>query len=222
MNLGGNIETVVPSHTYSRLRFDDAADQAVQHLALVLQSHRGSPYEGQFVSQAEPRAGTSHSPAFNFRDDPANTVFLGGEKNLTCASLAAARVSHRPRPDFPVGESIASLLFDGIEDSAPGLPSNDVLRASRSSHQCSPISPIPPHFPGMGCSPPHIALLSGLEGTGMTGRQITDVMNSIAMQFGPVKGRLLPRCKCVDSPISSSMDRSRDAGRAISNPTSDP
>lgn len=120
---------------------------------------------------------------------------LAGKKNLTCASLAAARVSHRPRPDFPVGESIASLLFDGIEDSAPGLPSNDVLRASRSSHQCSPISPIPPHFPGMGCSPPHIALLSGLEGTGMTGRQITDVMNSIAMQFGPVPGRLLPRCK---------------------------
>ena len=47
----------------------------------------------------------------------------------------------------------------------------------------------------MGCSPPHIALLSGLEGTGMTGRQITDVMSSIAIQFGQVPGRLLPRCK---------------------------
>ena len=77
---------------------------------------------------------------------------------------------------------------------------------------------------GMGCSPPHIALLSGLQGTGMTARQVTDVLHRLAMQFGPVKGRLLPRCKCVDSPISSSMDFSRDAGRAISNPnpTSDP
>ena len=53
------------------------------------------------------------------------------------------------------------------------------------------------HFAGMGCSPPHIALLSGLQGTGMTGRQITDVLNRLAMQFGPVQGRLLPRCKCV-------------------------
>ena len=50
---------------------------------------------------------------------------------------------------------------------------------------------------GMGCSPPHIALLSGLQGTGMTGRQITDVLQRLAMQFGPVQGRLLPRCKCV-------------------------
>lgn len=48
---------------------------------------------------------------------------------------------------------------------------------------------------GMGCSPPHIALLSGLQGTGMTGRQITDVLHRLAMQFGPVQGRLLPRCK---------------------------
>ena len=57
--------------------------------------------------------------------------------------------------------------------------------------------PITPTLPksGMGCSPPHIALLSGLEGTGMTGRQITDVMSSIAIQFGQVPGRLLPRCK---------------------------
>ena len=48
---------VVPPHTYARLRFDDAAEQAVQHLSNVLQWHRGSPYEGQFVSQMAPRAG---------------------------------------------------------------------------------------------------------------------------------------------------------------------
>lgn len=53
------------------------------------------------------------------------------------------------------------------------------------------------HFAGMGCSPPHIALLSGLQGTGMTGRQITEALSRLAMQFGPVQGRLLPRCKCV-------------------------
>ena len=36
----------------------------------------------------------------------------------------------------------------------------------------------------MGCSPPHIALLSGLQGTGMTARQVTDVLHRLAMQFG--------------------------------------
>ncbi|MDA9098864.1 hypothetical protein N9L76_08035 [bacterium] len=50
----------------------------------------------------------------------------------------------------------------------------------------------------MGCSPPHIALLSGLQGTGMTGRQITEQLTRLAMQFGPVQGQLLPRCKYVD------------------------
>eukprot|EP00228_Micromonas_bravo_P006229 CAMPEP_0203006164 /NCGR_PEP_ID=MMETSP1401-20130829/4026_1 /ASSEMBLY_ACC=CAM_ASM_000894 /TAXON_ID=38833 /ORGANISM="Micromonas pusilla, Strain CCAC1681" /LENGTH=236 /DNA_ID=CAMNT_0049747797 /DNA_START=100 /DNA_END=807 /DNA_ORIENTATION=- len=116
---------VVPAHTYARLRFDEAAEQAVQHLGYVLQMHQGSPYQGQFVAQSEQRA-------------------------------------------------------------------------------------------GMGCSPPHIALLSGLQGTGMTGRQITDVLNRLAMQFGPVQGRLLPRCKVtqngcvllgVDSPDSLRMAR---------------
>ena len=183
---------IVPAHTYARLRFDDAADQAVQHLALVLQSHRGSPYEGQFVSQAEPRAGTS------LRHFPADPAQHGAplEKNPTGAILAAARVSHRPRRDFLAGETIPSLLLDGIEGFAPGLPCFEVPSASRSTHPCSPDHPhAPPQIPGMGCSPPHIALLSGLEGTGMTGRQITDVMSSIAIQFGQVPGRLLPRCK---------------------------
>ena len=118
-----------------------------------------------------------------------------GKKNPTGAILAAARVSHRPRRDFLAGESIPSLLLDGIEGFAPGLPCFEVPSASRSTHPCSPDHPHAPQIPGMGCSPPHIALLSGLEGTGMTGRQITDVMSSIAIQFGQVPGRLLPRCK---------------------------
>ena len=123
-----------------------------------------------------------------------NTV-LPWEKNPTGAILAAARVSHRPRRDFLAGETILSLLLDGIEGFAPGLPCFEVPSASRSTHPCSPDHPHAPQIPGMGCSPPHIALLSGLEGTGMTGRQITDVMSSIAIQFGQVPGRLLPRCK---------------------------
>ena len=53
---------VVPAHTYARLRFDDAAEQAVTHLSNVLQWHQGSPYAGQFVSQAEPRAGACRFP----------------------------------------------------------------------------------------------------------------------------------------------------------------
>ena len=47
----------MPAHTYARLRFDEAAEQAVQHLGYVLQMHQGSPYQGQFVAQSEPRAG---------------------------------------------------------------------------------------------------------------------------------------------------------------------
>jgi hypothetical protein len=47
----------------------------------------------------------------------------------------------------------------------------------------------------MGCSPPHIALLSGLQGTGMSGASITQVLQRLAQTFGPVQGRLLPRCK---------------------------
>lgn len=58
---------VVPPHTYARLRFDEAAEQAVQHLSNVLQWHRGSPYEGQFVSQMEPRAGTYFRHRFKTR-----------------------------------------------------------------------------------------------------------------------------------------------------------
>jgi len=58
MGPDGSGDAAVPAHTYARLRFDEAAEQAVQHLSNVLQWHRGSPYEGQFVSQTEPRAGT--------------------------------------------------------------------------------------------------------------------------------------------------------------------
>jgi hypothetical protein len=54
---GGVGGGVVQQHTYARLRFDNAAEQAVQHLSNVLMWHRGSPYEGQFVSQMEARAG---------------------------------------------------------------------------------------------------------------------------------------------------------------------
>ena len=70
---------------------------------------------------------------------------------------------------------------------------------ARADRPLSPLTRDRPfhHFAGMGCSPPHIALLSGLQGTGMTGRQITEALSRLAMQFGPVQGRLLPRCKCV-------------------------
>ena len=56
---GGDGLGVVPAHTYARLRFDEQAEQAVQHLGYVLQMHQGSPYQGQFVAQSEARAGAS-------------------------------------------------------------------------------------------------------------------------------------------------------------------
>lgn len=46
------------AHAYARLRFDDAAEHAVAHLANALQWHRGSAFEGQFIAQTEARAGT--------------------------------------------------------------------------------------------------------------------------------------------------------------------
>jgi hypothetical protein len=59
MDGGGDGLGVVPAHTYARLRFDEQAEQAVQHLGYVLQMHQGSPYQGQFVAQSEARAGAS-------------------------------------------------------------------------------------------------------------------------------------------------------------------
>ena len=65
--MDGNADAlgVVPAHTYARLRFDEAAEQAVQHLGYVLQMHQGSPYQGQFVAR-----GTATMPSNHRRRSP--------------------------------------------------------------------------------------------------------------------------------------------------------
>lgn len=202
---------VVPAHTYARLRFDEAAEQAVQHLGYVLQMHQGSPYQGQFVAQSEQRAGAyrarfrDHGWRGNPRDllpcprprgvrdwgcdDSDGRPTLGGALSL-CSREPFAHVVSRHTHELPSGARTHHAC-DSLAIS-PGSRARADRPAPRSF---SPIALF--LFAGMGCSPPHIALLSGLQGTGMTGRQITDVLNRLAMQFGPVQGRLLPRCKCV-------------------------
>ena len=52
-----HIEQSINPHAYCRLRFDEAAEEAIENLANVLQWHRNSPFEGLFVAQKDARAG---------------------------------------------------------------------------------------------------------------------------------------------------------------------
>ena len=199
---------VVPAHTYARLRFDEAAEQAVQHLGYVLQMHQGSPYQGQFVAQAEQRAGASPRafPGPNGRENPRGRR---ARKHSRVGVRPFGRTNHPrtgPFASIVNPESLASPsgAFANFPSELPALRACHAHAISpgsraRADQPHSPLARDRPflHFTGMGCSPPHIALLSGLQGTGMTGRQITEALSRLAMQFGPVQGRLLPRCKCV-------------------------
>ena len=49
----------IDPHAYCRLRFDEAAEEAIENLANVLQWHRNSQHEGTFVAQKDGRAGAS-------------------------------------------------------------------------------------------------------------------------------------------------------------------
>ena len=51
------MERSINPHAYCRLRFDEAAEEAIENLATVLQWHRNSPFEGLFVAQKDARAG---------------------------------------------------------------------------------------------------------------------------------------------------------------------
>jgi hypothetical protein len=51
------MEQSINPHAYCRLRFDEAAEEAIENLANVLQWHRNSPFEGLFVAQKDARAG---------------------------------------------------------------------------------------------------------------------------------------------------------------------
>jgi hypothetical protein len=218
---------VVPAHTYARLRFDEAAEQAVQHLGYVLQMHQGSPYQGQFVAQSEQRAGASPR-SFPGPDGRENPRGLPGDEHSRVGMRRFGRTNHPPVGPFASIVSPESLVspseaFANVPSGSPALRARHARAISPGSRARAdrPLSPLIRdrpfhHFAGMGCSPPHIALLSGLQGTGMTGRQITDVLNRLAMQFGPVQGRLLPRCKCVPALLDefrASRDREENVRR---------
>ena len=52
---------------------------------------------------------------------------------------------------------------------------------------------------GMGCAPPHVALVSGLEGTGLGGEGVTEALRRVASAHGPASGRVLPKCKVMQN-----------------------
>ena len=51
----------------------------------------------------------------------------------------------------------------------------------------------------MGCAPPHVALVSGLDGTGLGGKEITETLRAVAAAHGPASGRVLPKCKVMQN-----------------------
>ena len=55
----GSPQSSIDPHAYCRLRFDEAAEEAIENLANVLQWHRNSQHEGMFVAQKDGRAGAS-------------------------------------------------------------------------------------------------------------------------------------------------------------------
>ena len=90
---------VVPAHTYARLRFDEAAEQAVQHLGYVLQMHQGSPYQWQFVAQSEQRAGASPR-SFPGPDGRENPRGLPGDEHSRVGMRRFGRTNHPPVGPF--------------------------------------------------------------------------------------------------------------------------
>jgi len=65
LRLDHNImEQSINPHAYCRLRFDEAAEEAIENLANVLQWHRNSPFEGLFVAQKDARAGKHETSSF--------------------------------------------------------------------------------------------------------------------------------------------------------------
>jgi len=47
----------------------------------------------------------------------------------------------------------------------------------------------------MGSAPPHVALISGLDATGLGGEEIADALRRVARAHAPVVGRVLAKCK---------------------------
>ena len=59
LSSNGSPQSSIDPHAYCRLRFDEAAEEAIENLANVLQWHRNSQHEGMFVAQKDGRAGAS-------------------------------------------------------------------------------------------------------------------------------------------------------------------
>ena len=117
------MEQSINPHAYCRLRFDEAAEEAIENLANVLQWHRNSAHEGLFVAQKDARAGTSNARSRETHSSRANFSLLLRLRNVqsffVCArlslslslSLSARVLSANARRSTPSSLSLSLSLL---------------------------------------------------------------------------------------------------------------
>ena len=87
------MEQSINPHAYCRLRFDEAAEEAIENLANVLQWHRNSAHEGLFVAQKDARAGTSNARSRETHSSRANFSLLLLLRNVQSFFFVRASLS---------------------------------------------------------------------------------------------------------------------------------
>jgi hypothetical protein len=90
------MEQSINPHAYCRLRFDEAAEEAIENLANVLQWHRNSAHEGLFVAQKDARAGTSRAKREFFFFEQSNSFFMHLSLSVcVCVCVLSANARRR-------------------------------------------------------------------------------------------------------------------------------
>jgi hypothetical protein len=111
------MEQSINPHAYCRLRFDEAAEEAIENLANVLQWHRNSAHEGLFVAQKDARAGTSlarQSSSSSSVFERIRSIFFLFYARV-CVSLSlSARVLMSAKENAAFRRSLFSLLSAGV------------------------------------------------------------------------------------------------------------
>jgi len=109
------MEQSINPHAYCRLRFDEAAEEAIENLANVLQWHRNSAHEGLFVAQKDARAGTSlarQSSSSSSVFERIRSIFFLFYARLSLSLSARVLMSAKENAAFRC--SLFSLLSAGV------------------------------------------------------------------------------------------------------------
>jgi hypothetical protein len=120
------MEQSINPHAYCRLRFDEAAEEAIENLANVLQWHRNSAHEGLFVAQKDARAGTSlaRQSSSSFVFERIRSIFF-----VLCACLCVCvSLSLSPRARFDEREGERRLSSFSFFSSLRGCAIARVVR----------------------------------------------------------------------------------------------